>query len=172
MVKKTDSIKTKKEKKSKDKINKVEEIRKISEKLLELMGTKAKPHVSEDVKNDAVVVDIETSDEAGLLIGSRGDTLNSLQTIIGMIFRQKTGEWQRILVNISDWRERQEERLINLAQQAAQRATETQEPQTLYNLNASQRRVVHMALAEDKDVETESKGEGRERYLVVRLKAK
>ncbi len=172
MVKKTDSIKTKKEKKSKDKINKVEEIRKISEKLLELMGTKAKPHVSEDVKNDAVVVDIETSDEAGLLIGSRGDTLNSLQTIIGMIFRQKTGEWQRILVNISDWRERQEERLINLAQQAAQRATETQEPQTLYNLNASQRRVVHLALAEDKDVETESKGEGRERYLVVRLKAK
>lgn len=171
MVKKTDSIKTKKEKKPKDKINKAEEIRKVSEKLLELMGTKAKPHVSEDVKNDAVVVDIETSDEAGLLIGSRGDTLNSLQTIIGMIFRQKTGEWQRILVNISDWRERQEERLINLAQQAAQRATETQEPQTLYNLNASQRRVIHLALAEDKDVETESKGEGRERYLIVRLKA-
>ena len=152
------------------KIDKVAEIKKIAEELLKLMGSKATVVVSEDKENDAVVIDIETEDEAGLLIGNRGDTLNSFQSIIGMLFRQKTGDWQRILVNISDWRERQEERLVSLAHQTAERAKETSEPQTLYNLSASERRVVHLTLSQDELIETESQGEGKERYLVVRLK--
>lgn len=152
--------------------DKVVEIENIAKKLLGLMGTKAVPHVSKDEENEAVAVNIETDEESGLLIGPRGETLNAIQTVIGMIFRQKTGEWQRIIVNISDWRERQEERLSSLAYQSALRAKETGEAQSLYNLNASQRRIVHMALADDKEVETESAGEGRERYLVVKLKDK
>lgn len=145
-------------------------VKKISKQLLKLMGTKAKPVVKEDKEAEAIVVDIETEDEAGLLIGSRGDTLNSIQTIINMIFRKEYGDWQRIVVNISDWRERQEERLKDLAEQSARRAKETKEPQTLYNLSPSQRRIVHLTLVEDKKVETESAGEGRERYLIVKPK--
>ncbi len=145
-------------------------VKKISKQLLKLMGTKAKPVVKEDKEAEAIVVDIETEDEAGLLIGSRGDTLNSIQTIINMIFRKEYGDWQRIVVNMSDWRERQEERLKDLAEQSARRAKETKEPQTLYNLSPSQRRIVHLTLVEDKEVETESAGEGRERYLVVKPK--
>ena len=152
----------------KDKKEQLKAVEKISQELLLLMGTKAKPEVVEDKDSDTILINIITEEEAGLLIGSRGDTLNSLQTIIGMIFYKKFGEWKRIIVNISDWRERQEERMRDLANQTAQRAIETGDSQSLYNLNASQRRIIHMALSENKDVETESEGEGRERYLIVK----
>lgn len=147
-------------------------VKKITKELLALMGSKARAKVSEDKETDSIVVDIESEDEAGLLIGSRGDTLNSLQSIIGMIFRKRYGDWQRILVNISDWRERQEGRLRELADQSANRAKETKEPQTLYNLTAFERRIIHITLSKDKEIETESAGEGRERYLIVKPKKK
>lgn len=152
----------------KDKNIKVAE--EVAKELLKLMGSKAKTKVTYDDEQDAVYVDIDTKDETGLLIGNRGETLNSLQTIIGMICYKKIGEWQRVIVNISDWRERQEKRLKELAEQAAARAVDTNSPQTLYNLNASQRRIIHMYLSENKEVETESIGEGKERYLVVKNK--
>ena len=159
-----------KKSKSKTKVNKLELIKEITKELLKLMGTDAKADFVIDEENDAIVINLETEEEAGLLIGNRGDTLNSIQSIIGMIFRQKTGEWQRVIVNISNWREKQEERLVGLAEQSAERAKETGEPQSLYNLNAAQRRIVHLTLSKDKEIETESQGEGKERYLVVRLK--
>lgn len=142
-------------------------VKEIAEELLKLMGTKATPEVSEDKKAEVFVVDLKTEKEAGLLIGSRGDTLNSIQAIIGMIYRQRTGEWARITVNVADWRERQTERLKELALQAAQRARETGDAQTLYNLSPSQRRTIHMILADEKDIQTESQGEGGGRYLIV-----
>lgn len=171
MAAKKKGLKTKKKESKKDtKLDKVSVIREMAEELLALMGVSVKPAVSEDKKNEAIVVDIETEEEAGLLIGTRGETLNSIQVILGMMFRQKTGEWQRIIVNVADWRERQEVRLNELAIQVAERAKSSGSPQPLYNLNASERRIIHMALADDKNVETESHGEGRERYLVVNPK--
>lgn len=152
------------------KVNKVKLVSEIADELLKLMGTKATSKVSEDKDADALVVDIETDEEAGLLIGNRGETLNSIQAVIGMIYRQRTNEWIRIIVNVADWRERQTERLKELALQAAKRAKETGEPQTLYNLSPAQRRIVHLILAEEKDTQTESQGEGRGRYLIVSTK--
>jgi len=154
--------------KSKD-ISKVE---KLAGKLLELMGSQAEIEVSEDKDNEAFVVDIKTEEEKGLLIGRHGETLISFQTILGMVVRQELGEWKRLIVNVGDWRERQEEELKKLAREVAERAKQTKEVQPLYNLNASQRRIVHMELSEDPEVETESTGEGAERYLVVKPKNK
>ena len=145
-------------------------VKKALKEILKLMGTKAKPSVSFDKENEAVVVDIETADETGLLIGHRGETLNALQAITGMIIRRKTGEWSRVVVNIGDWRAKQEDYLKGLASQAAERAMETGEPQPLYNLTPAQRRTIHLSLSEEKDIETESHGEESERYLVVRPK--
>ena len=151
----------------KTKNSEVDLLAKISSELFKLMGLKAKPQVTEDIKNEAFLINIEDSEEVGLIIGNRGQTLNSIQMVIGMIYRKNTGEWKRILVNISDWREKEEERLRELAQHSANRAKETGIAQYLYNLNSSQRRMVHLALSEDKDVQTESQGEGKERFLVV-----
>jgi spoIIIJ-associated protein len=90
--------------------------------------------------------------------------------ILGIMLKQKTGEWARVLVNIGDYREKEEDYLKNLAEGAAARAKETGEPQTLYNLKAGQRRIIHMFLTQDKEVETESQGEGSERYLLIKPK--
>jgi spoIIIJ-associated protein len=152
----------------KKKITLIEEL--VNE-LLRLMGTNAKTKVSEDKEDGAIKVDIET-EEVGLLIGHHGETLNSIQTILGMIFRQKTGEWARIIVNVGDWREKQEEYLKHLAEQTAARVRETGQEQALYNLTPGQRRIIHLALSSNSDLETESTGEGRNRYLVVKPKKK
>lgn len=146
---------------------KIDLVKKTIDKLLKLMGTDAKADVFSSKEDEAIMVNVKTDDEAGLLIGNRGLTLDSIQTILGMIYQKEIGEWQRILVNIADWREKEKERLIALAEQASQRARTTGEPQTLYNLNSSQRRTIHLFLSEDKNVETESVGEGKDRYLVI-----
>jgi spoIIIJ-associated protein len=156
-------------KKSK-KPNKVDLTQELAEELLTLMGTKPKIKVAEDKENEALVVNIETEDEAGLLIGHRGETLNALQSLLGMMIRQKYGDWVRVLVNVGDWREKQEEYLARIALDAAERAKQTGEPQPLYNLSAGQRRIIHVSLADDPKIETESVGEGEERYLLVKPK--
>lgn len=150
--------------------NTIDLIKKDANELLSLMGTKATVEAEEDKENETFVVNIKTEDEAGLLIGHHGETLNSLQAVLGMILRQKTGEWKRVLVNIGDWREKQEEYLKDMAKTTAERAKQTGEAQNLYNLTAAQRRVIHLTLSEDSEVETESVGEGEERYLIIKPK--
>jgi spoIIIJ-associated protein len=153
-------------------MKKIKVVEELANELLNLMGTKAKAKVSEDKENEAIKVDIGASEEMGLLIGHHGETLSSFQTLLGMILRQKTGEWTRVIVNVGDWREKQEDYLRRLAEQTAQRVKETSQEQALYNLSPSQRRIIHIALSSDPDLETESLGEGKERYLVIRLRKK
>ena len=147
-----------------------ETLKKIVGELLGLMGTSAKAEVSFDQENDAFVVDIDAGDETGLLIGKRGETLASLQVILGIILKQETDEWKRVIVNVGDYREKEEDYLRNLGLSAAERARETGEDQPLYNLKPGQRRIIHLALANEKGIETESVGQGEDRYLVVRAK--
>lgn len=148
----------------------IQSLQKITDKLLSLMSTKATAEVVFDKTNDAYVVNIEAGDETGLLIGKKGETLSSVQTMLGILFKQKTDEWNRVIVNVGDYREKEEDYLRGLATTTAERAKETKEPQSLYNLTPGQRRTVHMTLSEDEDIETESVGEGEERYLVVKSK--
>jgi spoIIIJ-associated protein len=134
------------------------------------MLVKADINVIEDKENEALIVEIVAPEETGLIIGSRGRTLNSLQIILGMIFKKRNGTWRRVIVDVSGWRNKEKERLENLAELTAQRAEETGEPQYLYNLSPSQRRLIHMFLAKKKSVNTESQGEDKERCLVVTSK--
>ncbi len=154
---------------SKEKIDKIEAIAKT---LLNLMGSEAKVSASFDEDSQVVIVNLESESETGLLIGRQGETLSAIQTVIALIARNSFGEWIRIAVNVGDYQEKQESRLKELALQTAQRAKETKEPQQLYNLTPNQRRIVHLTLSEDKELETESQGEGKDRYLVVKPKSK
>lgn len=150
--------------------NKLETVKDLANKLLDLMGSKAKAGVTYEAENEAYLVEIKTEEEMGLLIGRHGETLKAIETALSMILKQKTGEWIRVIVNIGDWRKKQEEYLGELATQAAERAKETKEPQPIYNLTPAQRRIIHMALSKNQEVTTESVGEGEERYLVVKPK--
>ena len=144
-----------------------EDLSAISKDLFGFMGVTATPSTSYNQENDTFVVTVEAGDETGLLIGRKGETLASIQTILGIALKQKVGDWHRVVVNVGDYLEKEEDYLKNLASSAAARAKETGEPQSLYNLKPAQRRIVHMFLSEDKEVSTESIGEGEERYLVV-----
>lgn len=148
----------------------IQTLEKLAGELFGLMLVEAKVEVSYDKENDAYVVDVDAGDKTGLLIGKKGDTLSSIQLVLGILFKQKVGEWNRVVLNVGDYRQKEEDYLKNLALSAANRARETGVPQNLYNLKAWQRRVIHLALSEDKEIETESQGEGEERYLVVKSK--
>jgi len=147
----------------------IDQVKELTEKLLSLAGVNAEIEVV-DKGEDSYEVNLSTPDETGLLIGFRGENINAIQTILGIMMKGATGEWFRIIVNVGDYRQKQEEKLKELANVSADRAIETNEPQPIYNLNASQRRVVHMHLAERGDVVSESQGEEPERYLVVKSK--
>lgn len=150
--------------------NNVKILQKLTDELFGLMSTKAKAEVSYDKENDSFVVNVDAGDETGLLIGKKGETLLGIQTVLGFLLKQKIGEWKRVLVNVGDYREKEESYLKDLAATTAERAKETGEPQNLYNLKPWQRRVVHMALSEDKDITTESEGEGEDRFLIIKPK--
>lgn len=110
------------------------------------------------------------SDEPNLLIGFHGQTLSSLQLILGLSVQKEIGQWTPVILNVGDYRERREEQLRHLAQSVAQRVRFSGQPQIITRLNAAERRIVHLTLAEDEMVETVSEGEGNARQLVVRPK--
>lgn len=143
------------------------EIKKTAQKLLDLLGVKGEVTVGEDKENEALSVNI-TTDDAGILIGRHGETISAFQVVLGQILQRQTGEWQRVLVDTGDYRTKQQEMLKSMAEQAAERVKQTGDPYTIYDLTSSQRRYVHMVLAEDPQIITESEGEGRERHLVVK----
>ena len=145
------------------------EIKDLTEKLLDLAGVSAQIEVV-DLGESTYEVNLSTEDETGLLIGFRGENINAIQTVLGIMLKGTTGEWYRLVVNVGDYREKQEEKLKELATQSADRAIETKEPQPIYNLTAGQRRAVHMHLANRNDVMTESSGIEPERYLVIKPK--
>ena len=149
----------------------VASLEKIVQELLGFMDVAAKVSASYDKKGDVYTVDLDAGEATGLLIGKKGETLTSMQTVLSVLLKQKTGEWLRVVLNVGDYREKEEDYLKNLAQSAADRAKETGEPQNLYNLKPWQRRIIHLYLSEEKSVETESVGEGEERYLIVRSKS-
>lgn len=143
-------------------------IKDTAAELLEKVGLKfgsIDVEENKDLQSFRLTINVE---QPGLLIGRRGETLDSFQSILTLILRNKTGDWLKVVVDVEGWRQKQEEHLRILAQQTAQKVIETGQEQALYNLSPYQRRVVHMELADNKQVKTESFGEGRERYLVVK----
>jgi spoIIIJ-associated protein len=140
------------------------------DELLSLMLTPVSFTVEE--KDDVLEVNIESSEESGLLIGKYGKTIEAMELILNLMVKQEMGEWTRVILNIADWKEKQEERLATLAENVVMKVKDTGVEQYIYNLSSAQRRMVHMLLSENTDVETLSDGEGQDRYLIVKPRAK
>jgi len=143
----------------------LEVIKQIAEELLHKLEITGAISVTTD-ESGAYRVHIET-EETGLLIGFHGRTLESLQMILGMIVSRKLGKWERVYVNVGDYREKREEALMYMAQRAAERALASGRPIELTRLSAAERRVIHLTLSGDERVKTESEGEGSERKLII-----
>jgi spoIIIJ-associated protein len=147
----------------------VEKVRHVTEDLLKRLDVEGQVAVDVD-ETGAFRVHIET-EETGLLIGFHGKTLESLQIILGLLVSKELATWVKVYVNVGDYREKREEALMLMAQHAAERALAAGRPIELPHLSPSERRVIHLTLAGDERVETESVGEGAARTLLVKPKA-
>jgi len=143
----------------------IEILKQTTEELLQNLEIEGAVVVDTD-ESGAFRVHVET-EETGLLIGFHGRTLESFQMILGMITAKKLGKWERVYVNVGDYREKREEALMYMAQRAAERALASGRPVELTQLSASERRVIHLTLSGDERVKTESEGEGSERKLII-----
>lgn len=141
-------------------------IQSTAEELLSLLGADGTVSVSEDKENEAYNVEVETQD-AGILIGHHGETIDALQLVLNQALFSKLDN-KRVVLNIGNWRERRRDTVLGLADNIVARVLETGTPQPIYDLTPAERRIVHMHLSENTDVVTESEGEGRDRHLVVK----
>jgi len=108
------------------------------------------------------------SKESDLLIGQYGVNLRSLQHILRAMARRRTEEKLRFSVDVNDYRREKISSLADLARNMARQAVEEQGPVVLRPMSAYERRIVHMELAGNDQVKTESIGEGEERKIVIK----
>ncbi len=106
-------------------------------------------------------------DGSGLLIGRHGQTLDALQYIVGRIVGKQLGEKRMVVVDTERYRERRRESLEQVSRRMAEKAKSTGRPVTLQPMNASDRRIVHLALKHDREIETRSEGEGGMRSIRI-----
>ena len=126
--------------------------------------------VNIDVKQEGNEINIELSgDDMGVLIGKRGQTLDSLQYLTSLVVNKGTSEYIRVKVDTEDYRKRRKETLENLAKNLAYKVKRTKKPVSLEPMNPYERRVIHSALQNDKYVSTHSEGEEPYRKVVITL---
>lgn len=125
--------------------------------------------VKVDEENKLIDVELK-GDEMGILIGKRGQTLDSLQYLTNLAINKNSEEYYKVKVDTEDYRKRRKETLENLAKNIAYKVKRTKRPVSLEPMNPFERRVIHSALQNDKYVTTHSEGEEPYRHVVVTLK--
>ena len=106
-------------------------------------------------------------EDSGLLIGRRGETLRALQFVVNFLARRQLEERTTIVVDVADYQERRTQALISLANRVAQQVANTERSTVLEPMQAYERRIVHLTLADHASVSTESMGSGDGRQVVV-----
>lgn len=135
-------------------------------KVFDAMGMK----VQIDVEKTDEEINIELSgDDMGVLIGKRGQTLDSLQYLTSLVVNKGSSYYTRVKVDTENYRVRRKETLENLAKNLAYKVKRTKRPVTLEPMNPYERRVIHSALQNDKYVSTHSEGEEPYRKVVITL---
>jgi len=126
-----------------------------------------------DVKYDEAQnnMDIDLSgDEMGVLIGKRGQTLDSLQYLVSLVVNKDVDDYIRVKVDTENYRQRRKDTLENLAKNIAYKVKRTRRSVSLEPMNPYERRIIHSALQNDRYVTTHSEGEEPFRHVVVALK--
>lgn len=138
------------------------------EELLERMGIDAIAEPSS--RGDHMYVDIVDcpEDDVALLVGREGQTLDAIQELTRMAVGRQLDERIRVVVDIDDRKKRQEDRLADAGREAAERALASGEDVELEPMNAYERKIVHDAVAGVEGVESSSRGEDPDRFVVVR----
>lgn len=155
--------------KARKKNDTVDNIREFLENVFSAMNME----VTIDIKKaeDDKVYEVELSGkEMGLLIGKRGQTLDSLQYLTNLAVNKHSDGYIKVKLDTEDYRQRRKDTLENLAKNIAYKVKRTKRSVSLEPMNPFERRVIHSALQGDRYVETHSEGEEPFRHVVVTLK--
>lgn len=142
------------------------------DQMLALMGIEADVSIRDaETPGDGVgmakaVLDIE-GDDLGILIGRRGETLQSLQYLLNVMVARQLGEQAFFTVDVEGYRRRRERSLTGLARKMAEQVKRTKRPVQLEPMPPNERRIIHLALADDRYVTTSSTGEGDARKISI-----
>jgi spoIIIJ-associated protein len=139
------------------------------DKVFTAMGISAQTEVTYDQENANIEINVE-GDEMGVLIGKRGQTLDSLQYLVSLVVNKNSENYIKVKLDTENYRARRKETLENLAKNIAFKVKRTRKPVSLEPMNPYERRIIHSALQNDKYVETYSEGEEPYRKVVINVK--
>ncbi len=146
-----------------------ENVKEFLNKVFEAMKLEVEIITKYDEENG--VIDTEfRGEEMGVLIGKRGQTLDSLQYLTNLAVNKQTDHYVKIKLDTEDYRKRRKDTLENLAKNISYKVKRTKRPVALEPMNPYERRVIHSALQNDRFVSTHSEGEEPYRHVVVTLK--
>lgn len=114
------------------------------------------------------IVDTSSRDTA-IVIGRRGDTINSIQYLLNLVENKKSSDYIRVSLDISNYRDKRKESLKRFARRMADKALRENRNIKLDHMNAYERKIVHSCLADTKGIRTESEGQGQNRRLVIKI---
>ena len=124
-----------------------------------------------DIDEENKLINVELKgDDMGILIGKRGQTLDSLQYLTNLAVNKQSDDYYKVKVDTENYRKRRRDTLENLAKNIAYKVKRTKRPVALEPMNPFERRVIHSALQNDKFVTTHSEGEEPFRHVVVTLR--
>jgi len=139
------------------------------QEVLKTMGMEVEIGVIFDPVEKAMDIDLK-GDDMGILIGKRGQTLDSLQYLTSLVVNKYSEEYVRVKLDIENYRERRKETLETLAKNISYKVKRTKRAVALEPMNPYERRVIHSALQGDRYVLTRSEGEEPFRHVVISLK--
>lgn len=142
-------------------------VKEFIDELIVKMGVELNAWVSRD--GDDILVDLD-GDDAGMLIGKFGQTLDSLQYISNVMLGKHTRDNIKVCVNVGDYRDRREESLRRMAKSMAGKVLKSHKEIVLAPMSPQDRRIIHMALSDYRNITTSSEGVGQNRRVVIDYK--
>ncbi len=141
-----------------------ETAKKTLQDILRLLEVEATVDLKED--SERILLNIQ-GDGSGLLIGRKGQTLDAMEYLINKIVHKEAEDKKRIVVDTENYRFRREDSLVKLAQRLGEKAKRLGRPVTISPMSAHDRRIIHLALQEDKTLRTWSTGTGLYRKVII-----
>jgi len=123
-------------------------------------------YVRDDVEEGSIVFELE-GDDAGLIIGRRGETLASIEYLVRLIASKSLGRRANVIIDVEDYKFRRRSKLKSVAEKSASKVEQTGKSISLEPMSPSDRRIIHMALVDYKNVKTQSRGDGVNRKVVI-----
>lgn len=143
----------------------IKQVEKIVAAIIERLGIAGEFEITE--QDDILEILLKT-EETGIVIGYHGEVLDSLQLVLSLMIAQKLGRFQRITVEVGDYKKNRSEYLEKLALQVKEKVVSEGREHAISSLRPWERRIMHMLLKDDDAVVSESVGEGKERVLIIK----